>query len=262
MEKVIELNKLLIGYGNGSKSCAILAPISASIKKGELVCLIGENGKGKSTLIKTISNQLKAISGKITLLSKNIKNYSNRELSHCISLVLTDNVNIGLISVHDFVAFGRYPFTNWLAKLNQKDKEIVIEAIDLCGIAHLTKRFFNHLSDGEKQKVLIARAIAQQTPIIILDEPLNHLDLINKAEIFSLLKSLCAEKQKSIILSTHQIDLALQAADKIWLINNENQLIETDAHKAVNDRLFESSFVSSKVEFDSTSLTFKLKPNG
>ncbi len=261
MDKAINIQDLLIGYGSGSNSCAILAPISATVSKGELICLIGENGKGKSTLIKTISNNLKPISGKISILSKDISKYNSRELASCISLVLADRISIGMISVYDLVAFGRYPFTNWLAKINQRDQQIINESLEDCGITHLSQRFFSNLSDGEKQKVLIARAIAQQTPIIILDEPLNHLDLINKAEIFSLLKRLCTDKGKAIILSTHQIDLALQASDKIWLINHQNQLIETTAKKAVKDRLFENSFVSDKVKFDAATLTFKLKTN-
>ncbi len=261
MDALIHIKELLIGYGSQSSGCAIMAPISTSVNRGEFICLIGENGMGKSTLLKTLSGNLKQLSGTIAINRKPIEAYDSQELSTQMSLVLTDKVAIGLITVFDLVAFGRYPFTNWLAKLSCHDCEIINKAIELCGIDHLADRYFSNLSDGEKQKVLIARAIAQQTPIILLDEPLNHLDLINKVEIFSLLQRLSKTTNTTIIISTHQVELALQAADKLWLISNEHHLKIATPDEAVSSGLFNKAFKSDQVIFDPKTRTFQLKSN-
>jgi iron complex transport system ATP-binding protein len=256
---VIQLKSTLVGYGHKNGACPIMAPIDVTVLEGEFVCLIGENGKGKSTVLKSISGEIPIISGEILINGNLLSTISTQDLAAQMSLVLTDRIQIGLITVLDLVAFGRYPFTNWLAKMTQKDNQIVHEALESCGVYQLKDRYYSNLSDGEKQKVAIARAIAQQTPLILLDEPLNHLDLINKAEIFSLLKRLCAEQNKTIVISTHQVELALQAADKIWLINSNNQLVETTPDDAIKNRLFEQAFSSDKVRFDPISRTFQLK---
>jgi iron complex transport system ATP-binding protein len=256
---VIQLKSALVGYGHQKGACPIMSPINVTVSEGEFICLIGENGMGKSTLLKSISGEIPILSGEILINGHLLSTISTRDLSAQMSLVLTDRMQIGLISVLDLVAFGRYPFTNWLAKMTEKDNQIVHEAMESCGVLHLKDRFYSNLSDGEKQKVSIARAIAQQTPLILLDEPLNHLDLINKAEIFSLLMRLCAEQNKTIVISTHQVELALQAADKIWLINSNHQLIETTPDDAIKNQLFEQAFISDKVRFDPISRTFQLK---
>jgi iron complex transport system ATP-binding protein len=261
MSEIISIDKLLIGYGSKSSGCAIMAPITTTVNRGEFICLIGENGMGKSTLLKTLSGNIKPLSGMIKINRKFIEDFDSQELSTQLSLVLTDKITIGLITVFDLVAFGRYPFTNWIAKLSSYDRKVVSEAIDLCGIAHLSDRYFSNLSDGEKQKVLIARAIAQQTPLILLDEPLNHLDLINKVEIFSLLQRLSKTINSTIIISTHQVELALQAADKLWLITNEHQLEVATPDEAVNSGLFNKAFKSEQVIFDPITRTFQLKSN-
>lgn len=261
MKELINIDKLLIGYGPKNEGCAIMAPISTVVYEGEFICLIGENGKGKSTLLKTLSGNLEALSGMVTINGRNLSDYDNQELSTQLSLVLTDKLSIGLITVFDLVAFGRYPFTNWLAKISKKDDSIITESLKACGIEGLANRYFGNLSDGEKQKVLIARAIAQQTPIIILDEPLNHLDLINKVEIFSLLQQLCRTTNKTIIISTHQVELALQAADQLWLITNDHQLSVSTPDDAITKGVFDKAFKSDKVTFDKQSKTFQLRTN-
>lgn len=261
MKALIEIEKLLIGYGSKGSGCAIMAPISTTVFEGEFICLIGENGKGKSTLLKTLSGNLNPLAGSVIINGSPLESYDNNELATQLSLVLTDKITIGLITVFDLVAFGRYPFTNWLANLSKEDKQIVNDSLVACGIEGLANRYFSNLSDGEKQKVLIARAIAQQTPIIILDEPLNHLDLINKVEIFSLLQKLCKTTNKTIIISTHQVELALQAADRLWLITNDYQLTVTTTDEAITNKLFDKAFKSDKVIFDSISRTFQLNTN-
>tara|TARA_R110002049_G_scaffold216946_3_gene388379 strand:- start:762 stop:1550 length:789 start_codon:yes stop_codon:yes gene_type:complete len=259
MKKLIKIENLLVGYGNKNSGCAIMAPLSTEVGEGEFICLIGENGKGKSTLLKTISGNLQPLAGEVIINDKKLIDYDNHSLAAQLSLVLTDKISIGLITVFDLVAFGRYPFTNWLANLTENDKYIIDDALKVCGIKELANRYFNNLSDGEKQKVLIARAITQQTPIIILDEPLNHLDLINKVEIFSLLKKLCKAVNKTIIISTHQVELALQAADRLWLITNDHKLSVSTPDEAIASGLFDRAFKSDKVIFDAKSKTFQLK---
>ncbi|MBR9833325.1 ABC transporter ATP-binding protein [bacterium] len=256
---VIQLKSALVGYGHREGACPIMSPINVSVKEGEFICLIGENGKGKSTVLKSISGEIPYLSGEVLINGKLLPSISASELAEQMSLVLTDRIQIGMITVGELVAFGRYPFTNWLAKMTPLDLQIVHDAMESCGVLNLKDRYYSNLSDGEKQKVAIARALAQQTPLILLDEPLNHLDLINKAEIFSLLKRLCVDFKKTIVISTHQVELALQAADKIWLINGKHQLIETTPEAAIENHLFEEAFISDKVKFDPLTKTFQLK---
>ncbi len=259
MKERIKIENLLIGYGSRANGCAIMAPISTEVNDGEFICLIGENGKGKSTLLKTLAGNLPPLSGEVLINGNALSSYNNQALAKELSLVLTDKISIGLITVFDLVAFGRYPFTNWMASLSSVDKAIIDDALKVCGVEGLANRYFSNLSDGEKQKVLIARAIAQQTPIVLLDEPLNHLDLINKVEIFCLLQNLCKTSGKTIIISTHQIELALQAADRLWLITNDYKLSISSPDEAISSGLFEKAFKSDKVVFDSSSKTFLLK---
>lgn len=218
MNDIVQIQNLSIGYID----CSIVNNINANINSSELICIIGRNGEGKSTFIKTLCNLIPSISGKILINTKNIKNLNDKEFSCLISVVLTTKISIPNITVKEFVAFGRYPYTNWIGNLNSKDKLYVNSAIEYCGIKKIENREFSSLSDGEKQKVNIARAIAQNTPIIILDEPTAHLDLVNNIEIFKLLKLLTQEQNKTIIFSTHYIELALQLADKVCVINKGN----------------------------------------
>lgn len=251
MEGSINISNLTIGY----EKCAIISNISVTAMPNEMICIIGRNGQGKSTLIKTLCKLLSPISGSIDINQQNLLKLNDNEFSKLISVVLTSKIAIYNTSVKEFVAYGRYPYTNWIGKLTENDQEIIENAADLCGINHLIDRNFDSLSDGEKQKVNIARAIAQQTPIIILDEPTAHLDLVNNLEIFKLLKELTQQHNKTIIFSTHHIESAIRMADQLWVVNNRTfyagipkQLIEKN--------IINQLFINSGVTFNNQTFVF------
>ena len=215
----IELKNLSIGYSSGKRTNIVSEAISAAIYKGELTCLLGANGVGKSTLLRTLSAFQPALSGEILIEGKELKTYTEKELSQMIGLVLTERIDGRDMSVRELVGLGRSPYTDFWGRLNQEDRLIVEESIALVKIEHLTDRQVQTLSDGERQKVMIAKALAQQTPIILLDEPTAFLDFQSKVEIMQLLHQLSRKINKTIFLSTHDIELALQIADRIWLMD-------------------------------------------
>lgn len=254
MKSLLRISNLTIGY----EKCAIVSDISTTVTSGELICIIGRNGQGKSTLIKTLCRLLTPISGTIEINEQNLLQPNDNEFSKLISVVLTSKIAIPNTSVFEFVAYGRYPYTNWIGKLTDNDKKIIENALELCNIKHLIHRDFYSLSDGEKQKVNIARAIAQQTPIIILDEPTAHLDLVNNLEVFKLLQHLAHNLGKIIILSTHYIEIAIQLSDKIWVVNNHSIHADSPA-KIVEKGVLNELFKNTNVIFNSSSQTFELK---
>ncbi len=214
---MLEIKDLHIGY----EKKEVAGPINERLKPGELVCLLGPNGTGKSTLVKTISGLLNPLRGSIEFNLQSIFRLPSAEKSKILSVVLTDPIVVGNLTVHEIVEFGRYPYKNWWGKSTAEDDEVVRRAIADTGILHLSERNIGELSDGEKQKVMISRALAQDTDFIILDEPTSHLDLPSKIEIMSLLKQLVQKWNKSILLSTHDLSLAIQTADRFWLIDKK-----------------------------------------
>jgi len=254
MEGLINISNLTIGY----QKCAIINDISAVAMPNEMICIIGRNGQGKSTLIKTLCKLLSPISGSVAINENDLFKLNDNEFSKLISVVLTSKISIYNTSVKEFVAYGRYPHTNWIGKLTDNDQAIIDNAITLCDINHLINRDFDSLSDGEKQKVNIARAIAQQTPIIILDEPTAHLDLVNNIEIFKLLQRLAHQHHKTILFSTHYIEMALQLSDKIWVVNNRTFYANTPK-KAIEDGIIESLFDNTSIKYDVEKNSFAVK---
>ncbi len=253
MNKLFHIQDLTIGYNKN----AVVKNITTAFLPGEMICLIGRNGEGKSTLIKTFCKLLPSLSGSIEINGKDLSNINDKEFANLISVVLTSKISIPNISVKEFIAFGRYPYTNWIGKITNADEKLIDAAIEMCGVKKLEHRNFDSLSDGEKQKVNIARAIAQNTPIIILDEPTAHLDLVNNIEIFRLLKSLTKEQNKTIILSTHYIELALQLADKIGVINHQTCYIETPKN-IIENGILTQLFDEKTVKYNTESNKFEL----
>lgn len=216
MEKeMILLKKLSIGYRQKTDSRKVLKDINLSIFSGELVCLLGPNGIGKSTLLRTLSGLLSKLSGTIMINGRALEGYSEKELSKQVGVVLTDHPQLRNMRVEELVALGRAPYTNFFGGLSSEDKVFVDEAISLVGIDKLRGRMIRELSDGERQKVMIARALAQQTPVIILDEPTAFLDFPSKVEVMKLLRNLAHDMHKTILLSTHDLDLAVRLADTL-----------------------------------------------
>lgn len=206
----ITLEQLSVGYKGFSP---VVTDINVEIKSGELTCLIGSNGIGKSTLLKTLTGFLPKLGGRLLLDGRDIDLLSQRERAKYISIVLTYKADVQNLSVAEMVGMGRMPYTGFWGKLNANDREIVAEAINMVGINHLKDRMVQTLSDGERQKVMIAKALAQQTPIILLDEPTSFLDFPSKVEMLQLLHRLAKETDKVVFLSTHDLELALRIAD-------------------------------------------------
>ena len=219
--EVLKTNDLLIGYGNK----AILPPINITLKEGDLVALIGPNGAGKSTLFKTLTAHIKQIEGNIELMGNDLSNYSSKEKARLIGLVLTSRPDDMFLTVYDVVASGRSPYTNYFGKIKKEDEIIIHESLEIVGINNLKNRYFETLSDGEKQKVMIAKTIAQNTPIIFMDEPTAFIDYPSKIELFSLMKMLTKERNKTIIFSSHDLELLLRYTDDLWLLSKGKELI-------------------------------------
>ena len=201
----ISTNNLSIGYG----STVVQRDLSFSLNTGEMVCMLGPNGCGKSTLLRTLAGLQPALSG----------DYTHSDAKN-IALVLTERLSMDNTTVHDVVALGRYPYSSFLDGLKKEDEAIIAKSLEQVGFQDLniSNSFFNAHSDGEKQRILIAKALAQQTPIILLDEPTAHLDLPHRILILRLLRQLAHEQNKTILISTHELDLALALSDRILLM--------------------------------------------
>ena len=219
---ILSTQNLTIGYHKKGKTDIIQPDLQLKLQAGELVCLIGPNGSGKSTLLRTLAGLQKPLSGKTLIDGDDAAKLSQQKKALLIALVLTERVDIENSTVHNIVSLGRHPHTPWWGNKSENENAFIQEVIEMVHLGHKTNCFLNELSDGERQRAMIAKALAQDTPIILLDEPTAHLDLPNRVEIMLLLHRLAHKTQKAILLSTHELDLALQAADRIWLISPEH----------------------------------------
>jgi len=252
MKKILEILKLGIGYQK-----TIQKDISADLYAGQFICLIGPNGIGKSTFLKTIANITPAISGNIFLNDRDIKSLSATEISKTIGLVLTDPIEGFNLKAIDVVQMGRYPHTGFWGKLNQDDLKIIEEVVQEVNIKNLVDRHFSELSDGEKQKVMIAKALVQQAPLLLLDEPTAFLDFPTKASLLVMLRNLAKQNQIGIILSTHDIELALKTADQIWLFPEANKLIKGVPEDLVLEGHINQVFHNDEMQFNQASGHFE-----
>ena len=251
MEKqvVISAHDLSIGYSLGKGTNSIASGINLSLEAGKLVALIGANGIGKSTLLRTLAGIQKPLEGTVVLNNKNITAFSPKELAQNLSIVLTESLPPSNLTVFELVALGRQPYTNWLGALSPEDIDKVNEAITLTQIGHLADKKHYEISDGQLQKVLIARALAQDTPLIVLDEPTTHLDLLHKVNLLRLLKKLSSETGKCIFYSTHDLDLALQLSDEIVVMTPGNAIQGTPA-SLISQKVFDKVFNDGSIRFD------------
>ena len=224
--------------------------ICAGINSGELTCLLGANGVGKSTLLRTLSAFQPKLSGEIRIQGKEIGSYTDKQLSKVISVVLTEKCDIRNMTSVELIGLGRSPYTGFWGTLSKEDKEVVDHAINLVGISHLAHRMVHTLSDGERQKVMIAKALAQETPVIFLDEPTAFLDFPSKVEMMQLLHQLSRQTDKTIFLSTHDLELALQIADKIWLMDKANGVTIGTPEDLSLDGTLSSFFARKGIVFD------------
>jgi iron complex transport system ATP-binding protein len=252
MDTVIKAQNISIGYlkSKHRDKDILYNNLSFELYKGELVCLLGANGAGKSTLLRTISASQPALNGEIHLYNKDISTLSEKELSQQLGLVLTDKTSTGGLLVRELVELGRYPYTGFFGQLTTNDKGIVQKAMEDVGIAYKANSYMAELSDGERQKVMIAKVLAQECPIVLLDEPTAFLDIESRIEIMNLLHYLAMDQSKTILLSTHDIDMALLLADRLWLLSRNNGLVNGVTEDIILSGKMDNFFKGENIVFD------------
>ena len=263
---LLQTTDLLAGYRSGpQKRAVITGPLSVDVRAGRVICLLGPNGSGKSTLLRTLAGLQPALGGSIDIAPGDSKTSRGKltpgQIARKISLVLTDKVRNTQLTVESLVALGRYPYSGWLGILSPADKEIVARAIGMAGIGAYRERKVFTLSDGESQKVMLARALAQDTPILMLDEPTAHLDLPSRIQLMRLLHELARNTGKGILVSTHELDLALQVADEVWLLE-KGSLHRGAPEDLVLNGTFEATFEKDGIVFDKMTGNFRMHEGG
>jgi len=259
MKETIKIQNLSIGYVGKNDVKIVAKDITATIYSGELTCLLGANGVGKSTLLRTLSAFQPKLEGEIFIEGKEISEFTDKQLSHVISVVLTEKPDIRNMTVEELVGLGRSPYTGFWGTLTKDDLAIVNKAIHLVGIDALQGRMIQTLSDGERQKVMIAKALAQETPVIYLDEPTAFLDYPSKVEMMQLLFKLSRETDKTIFLSTHDLELALQIADKLWLMDKQKGVRIGAPEDLSLDGSLASYFARKGIVFDEMTGLFRVE---
>lgn len=266
------LTDLTTGYNTRRGLRIVSRGISATLQPGALTCLLGPNGAGKSTLLRTLATFQPPLGGNMTLDGRDISSYKQHELARLIGVVLTEKPDVRGMRVRDMVAMGRSPYTGFWGRLGEQDNAAVDEALHQVGIVHLQHRMVDSLSDGERQKVMIAKALAQQTPIIFLDEPTAFLDFPSKVEAMLLLRRLAHEMGKTVFLSTHDLELALQTADCMWILRpsmtehlpnkqNENgglQVVIGTPRELADNGALSNSFAGTGIVFDAEQMRFNV----
>nr|WP_255575970.1 ABC transporter ATP-binding protein [Aestuariivivens sp. NBU2969] len=255
---VLSTKNLAIGYTSKNYKNTVASNINIELNRGELVGLVGANGIGKSTLLRTLTDIQNPLSGKIILNLKPLSRYSAVELAKTMSLVLTEQIVSKNLSVFELIALGRQPYTNWIGSLTAKDIAMVNNAVKLTNIKDIKNKKCFELSDGQLQKVMIARALAQDTDLIILDEPTTHLDMYHKAYILKLLQRLAKETQKTILFSSHEIDLAIQLCDRLIVMTEDEVVSDTPCNLIIKGT-FNSIFPKDLITFDETNGNFRVK---
>ena len=254
---ILKAEQLSIGYTAKSNDTVVGSNINFELEQGQLIGLVGANGIGKSTLLRTLIKVQPALSGSIFLNGKKLKTTSSLELAKQLSIVLTEPISSKNLTVYELIALGRHPYTNWIGSLSDNDTAIINNAIQLVNIEDLKTKRCYELSDGQLQKVMLARALAQDTDIIVLDEPTTHLDMYHKAYILKLLQKLTKETGKTILFSSHEIDLAIQLCDTMIVMQND-QVVFDQPCNLISEGVFESLFPSDLIKFDTKTGSFRV----
>lgn len=251
---MIEIRNITLAFGNNR----LIVDASASFSRGSMVALLGRNGTGKSTLLRAMSGLGKVAAGDVIVEGKRLATLSATERAKHIAFVNTERVDVDALTVRELVGIGRSPYTNWIGSLSTEDCNIVEHAMEVTGVMKFAERKVNTLSDGEAQRAMIARALAQDTPIILLDEPTSFLDLPNRYELCRLLSELAHKENKCVIFSTHELDIALSLADSIALVDTP-RLVHMPTNEMITSGNIERLFDSEYISFDATSRSINLK---
>lgn len=252
------VENLSVGYLKKKNRIEIANQINFELSQGELIGLVGANGIGKSTLLRTLTRVQPTLAGNIYLNEKAIETITNMEFAKAMSIVLTEGPVSNNLSVSELIALGRQPHTNWIGALHQNDLEIVNQALKATSLTELRNKKCYELSDGQLQRVMIARALAQDTDLILLDEPTTHLDMYHKAYILKLLKDLSRDTNKTILFSTHEIELAIQICDKLIVMTDNKVLFDTSKN-LIAQNVFQNLFPKDLITFEEELQRFKIK---
>lgn len=255
---IIQTRFLTIGYTRKKDVFPVQSELNLNVYRGEMVCLIGPNGCGKSTLLRSLAGLQPVLSGEIRVENVPLNKQTLKEKARLIALVLTDRVDVSNLTVYNLVSMGRNPYTDWLGNLSEEDHRRVRIALQQVHLDGYEKRFLSELSDGERQRAMIAKALVQDTPVILLDEPTAHLDLPNRVEVMILLRKLAKETNKAVILSTHELDLAIQASDKLWLMSPLGGIAVGSPEELIAGNHIQTVFANRSFHFDNVTRRFVL----
>ena len=259
----LSTQNLEIGYTNGKPARKVVgSELNLELFQGEFVCLVGPNGAGKSTLLRTLTGLQPALGGEISISGKKLAQFSRKELANEISVVLTSPIEVGAMTVNELVAMGRFPFTGLFDRMSENDWKVVKKSLEMVGMTGFADRMVHQLSDGERQKVMIARALAQEPQIVVLDEPTAYLDLPGRVVVMDLLHDLASGHNRAVLTSTHDLELALRHADRIWLMDEEGQIRQGAPEDLVLNGSFAQTFNRAGVSFDPLSGTFDTQITG
>lgn len=253
---ILESHDLAIGYPHaGSSPLMIANHLEIKIEPGQVIGLLGPNGSGKSTLLRTLAGLQPALSGTVKVMGQTIRSNQVRQTARMLSVVLTDRIDVRNLTVWQLVSMGRYPHTDWLGRSSSGDTERIGNALEQVRMLDFSRRYFNELSDGEQQRTLLAKALAQDTPLIILDEPTAHLDLPNRISIMRLLRKLADETGKSILFSSHDLDLAVHTSDHLWLLQKGGVLVQGQPDELMAGNAFEDTFILGTDSVDQNTIS-------
>lgn len=249
---------LSAGYRDGRRVKTVIADADLALYPGEVTCLLGANGAGKSTLLRTLCRQQPALAGSITIAGKPIEELSESTMARTLSVVYTERTGAGALTVEETVGLGRQPYTGFFGRLGDDDRQIVAESLEAVGMTAFARRYLATLSDGERQKVMIARALAQQTPLMLMDEPTSFLDVASRLEVMALMWRLAADHGKAVLLSTHDVAEALTVASRLWLVMPDGSMEADTADNLIADGRMDALFPGRGIRFDTVARDYRL----
>lgn len=257
MNKIVEIEDLSVGYGSGRSKVVLLRNVNVKLHRGGVTCMFGANGSGKSTLLRTIAGEQLPLSGRIKIEGEDMTKLSIRRRAQMISVVYTDHSCPDRLKVNEVVAIGRQPHTGMLGRLSAEDHRIVSQSLEAVGLETMSGKYMTEISDGERQKVMIARALAQQTPVMLLDEPTSYLDVASRIEVMEMLGRLAKEYNRAVLLTTHDVAEALSVAEMAWLIPGDGRLIDGVVSELIASGKMDTLFEARGLKFDARVMDYR-----